>query len=280
MQKLTEIKNRIKSVSDTRKITGAMEMISIAKARKAEAQRAAYEPFFEKCFAVASAAAASDAVSGNRYCMPASDKARTLLIVVASNKGLAGAFNSSVLKAAEAALSSAPNAAVFSVGLAVKEYFAHKGYPIEADFSDCAGSLSLLDARKISDAALMLFDGKGGVGRVEIIYTHDKKAAEVVTRTLLPIEASKDASAAAEFDPAPEAVLKEMVPVYLGYAVHGALLESAAAEHRARRAAMNNAGRNAGEILGELTLSYHRARQESVTTELTEIVATGLGVRK
>ncbi len=280
MQRLTEIKNRIKSVSDTRKITGAMEMISVAKARKAAEKADANLPFFEKYFdAVKKAASAGDAAE-TKYCAPAPASAKTLYIAVAGSKGLAGGFNVNVLKQAYSAVTEAPEKRVlFTVGYEARDFFAHKGIVPDADFSESMANVTVKNARLISDAAHELFVG-GGAGRVTVFYTrHSGKAAEVAEVSLLPVAPDRKTPYPAEFDSSAKDLLDALIPEYLCWAVYGMLLQSEAAEHQARRAAMNNAGRNAAELLDGLTLTFHRARQESVTTELTEIVATGSGVR-
>lgn len=292
MRNLTDIKHRIKSVSDTRQITNAMETISVAKMRKAMVRYENSRRFFEATKKTIDDIVCKTGDIPSDYFSEPKEDAVALYIVVASDKGLAGGFNHNVLKHAWEQIEARKECRVFTVGQTTLEFFRKKGVSVDEEFADAAYDPDIRDAQKIADSVLKLFLSKQ-VDEIYISYT--KMTAGMTmkpdTLKLLPFSHSeaqklKDSVSLEkeyilseiEYDPSPSEVLRRLVPLYLKWIIYGALIQSSASEHCSRRYAMSNATKNASEILEDLNIQYNRARQEAITSELNEIITSSMGV--
>ncbi|HEU4650741.1 MAG TPA: F0F1 ATP synthase subunit gamma [Croceibacterium sp.] len=285
MASLKELKGRINSVKSTQKITKAKQMVAAAKLRKAQARAEAARPYARRLAAVVASLAskASAQAAMPRLLVGTGSDQKHLLVVANSDKGLAGAFNSNIVRAA---LTKA--AELKAAGKTVQFYLiGRKGRPAirrawpnaiigefdttemrEPDFDEAA---------KIADALRDIY--RSGDFDVAHIFYSRFKSALVQTAThlqIVPIAAPPQAledNAAIEYEPDEETILAELLPRYLRTLVLHALLENAASEQGASMTAMDNATRNAGELIQKLTIQYNRSRQAAITTELIEIIA-------
>lgn len=290
MKNFSSIKHRIKSVSDTRKITGAMETISVAKMRKAMLRYENNKAYFETVrqtmsnIVLYSRNVEHDVFAASRYENPA-------FIVIASDKGLAGGFNHNILEFARAELSVHACVHLFTVGQVCHEFFESQGVVADGAFADASFDPDVLQAQEMSkrlydlflqrkiDSAFILYTALEGHGKMfpnKLRLLPFDRAAVVQELHKSP----KEEAALQElvYEPSVEEVFDRLVPQYLTGIIYGALIQSSACEHSQRRAAMNNATRNASEFLADLTVEYNRARQEAVTGELIEIVTAANGV--
>ncbi|MDR3317976.1 MAG: ATP synthase F1 subunit gamma [Clostridiales bacterium] len=290
MRNLTDIKSRIKGVSDTRQITSAMETISVAKMHKAHQRYEANKQYFDKIRAVIKDIITRTKDVTHRY-IAEKRGGRAVFIVIASDKGLAGGYNHNVLNKAWELMSEYSERYIFTVGQVAREFFEHKKAVVDVEFTHATRDPTIRDAAEIADSIINLYD-QGLMDEVYIVYTEPETGAAAVARSMKLLPLSKetviggieDAPYKNEdyyreiyYDPSPEAVLNELVPQYLIGVIYSALIQSVAAEHSSRMAAMSSASRNATELLEKLRLEYNRARQESVTNELIEIVTSSFG---
>lgn len=292
MRNLTDIKHRIKSVSDTRQITNAMETISVAKMRKAMVRYENSKNFFEAAKNVIDDIVCHTGDIPNEYFSSEKPGDKALYIVIASDKGLAGGFNHNVLKHAYAQIEKLKNPTVFAVGRTVCEFFEKKGFPPNMEFADACYDPDRRDAERIAAAVLDLYKRKE-VDEIYVSYTKMFSGMVMKPDTLKILPFSKNdilrrrdamtaeeeyALSEIEYDPSPDEVLKRLVPQYVRWVIYGALVSSSASEHCSRRYAMSNATKNASEILDDLKIQYNRARQEAITGELNEIITSSMGV--
>lgn len=285
MKNLADIKARIKSVSETRKITGAMETISVAKMRKAMTRFENNRAYFAALRSVIADIAAHTRYVSNKYLKNDFRSGNTLFVVVASDKGLAGGFNHNILNLAYEKIRAAEKATVACVGLVASEFFRAKGIPVDIEFTFGSFDPAIGDAREITRTVLNLYDARAA-DEAYIVYTRLINSASMAPESLklLPLPADEfegetDEYSEIEYEPSPEEVFESLIPQYITGTVYGALIQSSASEHCSRRTAMNNATKNAGDILDELNTDYHRSRQESVTNEISEIVTAAMGVQ-
>ena len=297
---MRDIKGRIKSVSSTKQITHAMQLVASAKLRKtrerADARRAYTKYIIETMHMIANG---MDTQGENAHIfIKDNDSDRDLFIVVSSDKGLAGGFNSNVLKYATEKISQlSDNPAVCAVGVKAVDYFTRRRYEIAGSYTGESESPSLTLARNIGNAVTTMFLEQK-VDRVFIIYnrfvsvmsqvpdiiqllplTGDSLKADMIDTIGLEegegidTEKVNKLKSVMIFEPDAETLMETLVPKYFDNAIYGALLESAAGELAARRMAMENATDNADELISDLTLEYNRARQGAITQELTEIIS-------
>ncbi len=297
MASLRDIRTRIGSVKNTQQITRAMKMVAAAKLRRAQERIFTTRPYaFKIREMIGHLRQRLDPLSHPLF-RPREEVSAALLIVVTSDRGLAGAFNTNILKRAEehireqyADLRERGALHVVAVGRKGHEYFAKRGYPMEGDFRGVFNDLRFPIAGQIVDLAVEGYEA-GRWDRVEVVYNEFKNTISQnrIVETLLPVptgefitpvmEASADYGDAIEakgeveylFEPSPEALLERLIPEFLQYQLWRMMLESNAAEQGARMVAMDNATTNAGELLKNLQLTYNRARQAAITTEIIEI---------
>ena len=285
MASLKELKGRINSVKSTQKITKAKQMVAAAKLRKAQAAAEAGRPYAERLNAVMASIAGKVAGSEGAPKLlggTGSDQ-RHLLVVVNTDKGLCGGLNSNLVKAAKVKA-----AELVAAGKDVRFYLVGKKgrAPIKRDYANAitqqfdtadVRTPGYAEAEAIAAELIEMFDaGKFDVAHLVYPVFKSALAQDPVVEQLIPVPAPKagEASAAAvEYEPDEEEILAELLPRYVKTQLFGALLEREASEQGASMTAMDNATRNAGELINKLTIQYNRSRQAAITTELIEIIA-------
>ena len=274
---MKDIKRRIKSVGSTRQITKAMELVSSSKLRKAKQRAEQARPYFNELYKSMCEIASANTDFSTVFTQKREIKHR-LFIVVAGDRGLAGGYNSNVLKQAEAQQGPVT---VLPIGKRSQEYFAHHGADLFTEEVLLAADVSVGEcfalSRKITEGYL-----KGDYDAVKLCYTRfdSMMTQTAVTMEVLPltIEPTEEQKAAARrsqilYKPSSEEVFGAIIPEYVAGVLYGAVCESVASELAARRTAMDAATKNAGEMIEHLNLYYNRARQAAITQEITEIVA-------
>ena len=288
MPSLKALRMRINSVKSTQKITSAMKMVAASKLRRAQQQAEMARPYAIRMRRMLNTLAASVAESPNAPPMLAGtgkDQVH-LLIAVTADRGLAGAFNSSIGRAtrtrARALEAQGKTVKILAVGRKGRDYLRRElSSRITGDIS-YAGKrrIEYTDAAELAERITTMLNG-GEFDVATLIYNRFQSViAQVVTELqLIPVPATKDAAgddtsaALPEFEPDEETILNRLLPRALAVQIYTALLESAAGEHGARMTAMDNATRNAGDMIKRLTLNYNRARQANITRELIEIIS-------
>ncbi|HLO71007.1 MAG TPA: ATP synthase F1 subunit gamma [Flavipsychrobacter sp.] len=281
---LKEVRNRIKSVTSTQQITKAMKMVSAAKLRRAQDAIIQMRPYAQKLQEMLSniASASSD------MALPLAEERaaeRVLLIPITSDRGLCGAYNSNVIKATRQLIADKyatqfanGNVTILPIGKKGYEYFVKNNYKVVADFWTIFADLSFDNVRNAAVYAQKAFLNKE-YDRVELIYSQFKNAAtqKFVTEAYLPIPKVENTAGGKTsdfiYEPSKEILVQELMPKILNTQVYKAVLDANASEHGARMTAMDKASENANELLKNLKISYNRARQAAITTELTEIVS-------
>lgn len=281
---LKEVRNRIKSVTSTQQITKAMKMVSAAKLRRAQDAIIQMRPYAQKLQEMLSniASASSD------MALPLAEERaaeRVLLIPITSDRGLCGAYNSNVIKATRQLIAdkyatqfAKGNVTILPIGKKGYEYFVKNNYKVVADFWTIFADLSFDNVRNAAVYAQKAFLNKE-YDRVELVYSQFKNAAtqKFVTEAYLPIPKVENTAGGKTsdfiYEPSKEILVQELMPKILNTQVYKAVLDANASEHGARMTAMDKASENANELLKNLKISYNRARQAAITTELTEIVS-------
>lgn len=278
MANLKEIRNRIASVSSTMQITSAMKMVSAAKLKKAQDAITTMRPYSDKLTElIQNLSGAIDGDTPNPYTQlrPVN---KALLIVITSNRGLCGGFNSNIIKATNSYLSKNANASVDLITLGKKGNDSlSKNNNINTNNNAIFDDLSFSNASEIAEAFMQAFAQKE-YDRVDVVYNRFKNAATqvVTTETVLPISAetedSNSATADYIFEPTQEEIVNELLPKSVKMQLFKALRDSFASEHGARMTAMHKATDNATELRDQLKLKYNKARQAAITNEILEIV--------
>ena len=272
-----EIKNRIRSMESTKQITKAMEMVAASKLRRVQAQVQSSRPYFEIFQSTI-----SDIIRTNRdFSSPFLKKSaskKVMYIVIAGDRGLAGGYNSNVLKMVMNKIAD-QDAEVLPIGKRAVDYFKSHNVPILTESYALAADVTVGDCFSISRQLSRLFLS-GQFGEVHVAYTNFVSLLSQTPDTLqllplLPPESAEQKPSAnvTTYEPSNEEVFASIVPEYLGGVLFGALCESRASEQAARRSAMDSATQNAEEMIADLSLKFNRARQAAITQEITEIVA-------
>ena len=280
MSDTAEIKHRIKSVSDTHQITKAMELISVSKMRKAIEKQAVNKAYFDSVRYTIKDIMRHSSDIRHKYLVHRPNN-RTAYIVIAGDKGLAGAFNNNVLNLAWQHMQSRPVHYVVTIGQMARAFFESKGQPIDLEFTHAVTNPTLHDARGIMRDILDLYD-RNLMDEVVVVYTRMESTVsqkpELVR--LLPILESDIPSQGEStftgeilYDPSPKEVLNVLVPQYLVGMIYSVLIHSFASEHASRMLAMSNANKNADKMLESLNLEYNRSRQSAITTELLDLAS-------
>jgi F-type H+-transporting ATPase subunit gamma len=282
---LKEVRNRIKSVQNTQQITKAMKMVSAAKLRKAQDGIVQMRPYAKKLQEVLSNIVSNS--EGDLGMNLAVDRPveNVLLIVITSDRGLCGAYNSNIIKMAKATIAEKyaaqaqkGNVEIWTIGKKGYENFLKTKYRLDPQFKDIFLNLNFESVQAASQAAVKAFEEKR-FDRIEIVYSEFRNAAtqRYVAERFLPIPKieKKEGAKKADFifDPSKEQLITELMPKILNTQLYKAVLDAHASEHGARMTAMDKATENANELLKSLKISYNRARQAAITTELTEIVS-------
>jgi F-type H+-transporting ATPase subunit gamma len=276
---LRDIKTRITSTKKTSQITKAMEMVSAAKLNRAENNAKSFVPYMEKIQDVVASIALGSKDAAHPMLLSRPVK-KTGYLVITSDRGLAGAFNSNVLRTVYNTIQerhrSADEYAVIAVGRIGRDFFKKRGIPVMLEITALADQPSFSDIKDIASQTVSMF-ADGTFDELYMFYNHFVSAIQqdVTEKKLLPLTdiASSDKLTSYEFEPSQEEILEVLLPQYAESLIYGALLDSKASEHAARMTAMKNATDNAKELIRSLTLSYNRARQAAITQEITEIVA-------
>ena len=274
---MKDIKLRIKSVESTMQITKAMELVASSKMRRAKERVEHSRPYFETLHKTLTEIAAADPRARNPYLRRAEIK-KTLLIVIAGDRGLAGGYNSNVLRQAQ---QETGDVVVLPIGKRSAEYFVHHEVPLFTQEVLLAADITVGEcfqlARRITEGYC-----KGEYDAVKICYTRfdsmmtqTASTMEVLPLSIEPTEQQKAEARRSQilYKPSSEEVFRAIIPEYVAGIVYGAVCESVASELAARRTAMDAATKNAGEMIDHLNLYYNRARQAAITQEITEIVA-------
>ena len=274
---MKDIKLRIKSVESTMQITKAMELVASSKMRRAKERVEHSRPYFETLYESLTKIAAADPRARNPY-LRRDDIKRTLLVVIAGDRGLAGGYNANVFKQADAAEGPVT---VLPIGKRSAEYFAHHGAGLFTPEVLMAAYVSVSECFTLSHQITEGFL-KGEYDAVKLCYTRfdsmmtqTATTLEVLPLTIEPTEAQKAEARRSQilYKPSCEEVFGAIIPEYVAGVLYGAVCESVASELAARRTAMDAATKNAGEMIEHLNLYYNRARQAAITQEITEIVA-------
>jgi F-type H+-transporting ATPase subunit gamma len=286
MANLKEVRNRIKSVSSTQQITKAMKMVSAAKLKRATSAIVQLRPYANKLKELLANLSAS-LEDGSSPFLVEREPNKVLIIVVSSNRGLAGAFNANVIKTANNLIAAkyseqlkAGNVSIVAIGKKSQEFYQRRKYNVIGNNNDLYLELNFLNASKITESIMKGYlDGE--YDRVELVYNQFKNAAMqiLVTEQLIPVPkpTAKKEQKATQVDyilePSQQEIVEQLIPKNIKIQLYKAVLDSNASEHGARMTAMDKATENAGELLKALKLSYNQARQAAITTELTEIVS-------
>ncbi len=284
MANLKEVRNRITSVSSTQQITKAMKMVSAAKLKRATNAIVQLRPYATKLREILAQVSAS--VEGNNSPFT-QDRIPTkvLIIVVTSNRGLAGAFNANAIKTANNLIANKyadqfarGDVSIIAIGKRGHDFFTRRSFNVIGNHNELFNNLDFENVSKVTEYAMEQFK-EGNIDRVEVVYNQFRNAAvQILTSEqilpLLPEEKNEDV---AELDyiiePSKEKIIEELIPKAIKIQLFKAVLDSNASEHGARMTAMDKATENAGDLLRQLKLSYNQARQAAITTELTEIVS-------
>lgn len=286
MPSAREIRVRMNSIQQTRKITNAMYLISSAKLRKAKQEWDQTRPYFQALKAEVKRIFRTSGHVQSRYLYPDEGELPPNgtygFLVITADKGLAGAYNQNVLKEAHRLLQEHPQTKLFVVGEYGRQYFQRHQVPIERSFLYTAQNPTMQRAREITAELLDRFD-KGEMQKIFVIYTDMKNSLteNVSVTRILPFHRSaftaptdeKRISEPFEFFPSVTQVLENIVPSYVSGFIYSALIDSFCSEQSARMNAMNSANENAEKMLGELALAYNRIRQAAITQEITEVSA-------
>lgn len=282
---LKEVRNRIQSVQSTQQITKAMKMVSAAKLRRAQDAILQMRPYAQKLQEMLSNIVSNADAGLSIKLAEQRSVEKILLIVITSDRGLAGAYNTNISKAARnlvadkfSAQFNKGNVTVWNIGKKGWESLTRFGYKTSDTFKDLFLDLKFENVQKASEAAMKAFENKE-FDAVYIVYSQFKNAATqtFVTEPFLPIPKVEKQQGAKKadfiFEPDKEELIAELMPKILNTQLYKAVLDANASEHGARMTAMDKASDNANELLKSLRISYNRARQAAITTELTEIVS-------
>ena len=273
-----EIKNRIRSMESTRQITKAMEMVAASKLRRAQAQVSASRPYFEILYATIQDILRTNREFTSPYLQQRPGK-KVLYIVIAGDRGLAGGYNSNILKLVQAQLQD-KDAMVLPIGKKAVDFFKSKQVPLFSEAYAEAADMSIGDcftvSRQLSKAFLA-----GQFDEIHVAYTRFVSVLSQVPDaiSLLPLKKPEEEAVSGVlgcdtiYEGSSDEVFAAIVPEYLGGILYGALCESRASEQAARRSAMDSATQNAEDMIADLSLKFNQARQAAITQEITEIVA-------
>ena len=275
---MKEIKTRIKSVESTKQITKAMELVSSSKFRKAKERAESARPYFNTLYNTVQDIAKNTSNSRNVF-LKERKVNNVCYIVIAGDRGLAGGYNSNILKAV-LAHNKLGTGKVITVGKKAKESLSKRGYEV-IDYIESVEKCAYEDANRVAQTAMEAYKN-GEVDEVNLVYTEFISALSQEPKIvkLLPVTIDntntekevKKGKAAVQYLPSADAVLGYVLPKYVSGSVYGAIAESFASEQAARRTAMESATDNANEMISKLELVYNRARQAAVTQEISEIV--------
>ncbi len=282
MASMRDIKRRKQSVSSTQQITKAMKLVSTVKLQKARAQAETTSPYFYAMYNAVSSMLQKAGNIDNKY-LKANGSDKKAIIVITSNRGLAGGYNSNVVKLITGSDMAKEDCRIYAIGGKGAESLSAKGYQVVKDYSSIMEAPEYSDAMNICKEVLNDFV-TGQIGEIHLAYTHFKNTVSQIPTLmqLLPVAIDnqdvleKDNSGPQTlmtFEPNEERALELIIPKYITSLIYGALVEAVASENGARMQAMDSATNNAEDIISDLSLKYNRARQGSITQEITEIIS-------
>ena len=279
MASMRDIKRRKSSISSTQQITKAMKLVSTVKLQKAKSRAEQTNPYFNYMYKTVGSMLAKSGNINHPY-LNSGDSKRKAVVVITSNRGLAGGYKSNVVKLITQGDFNKEDLDIYAIGGKGADMLASRGYKIVESAPEIMENPTYADAAVLCRKVLDSFT-KGEVGEIYLAYTHFKNTVTHVPTLmkLLPVEfdeaelLAEDANVMMNYEPNEEEALDMIIPKYVTSLFYGALVEAHASENGARMQAMDSATSNAEEMISDLTLKYNRARQGSITQELTEIIA-------
>ncbi len=280
MASMRDIKRRKESIQSTGQITKAMKLVSTVKLQRAKSRAENSLPYFNYMYQAVSSMLKKSSNLSHPY-LNAGDSRKKAIIVVTSNRGLAGGYNSNIIKLVTGSGIPKEDALIYAVGRKGRDTLARRGYTIKADYSEAMNEPMFKDAIDIGRDVLEAF-ANNEVGEIYLAYTVFKNTVSHIPTLLkvLPVEMPAEQEEKAEpdlvlmnYEPEAEEALNLIIPKYINSLIYGALVQALASENGARMQAMDSATNNADEMIADLSLEYNRARQSSITQELTEIIA-------
>ncbi len=280
MASMRDIKRRRDSIQSTGQITKAMKLVSTVKLQKAKGRAESTKPYSDLMYETICNMLARSGNINHKY-LQAGESSKKAIITITANRGLAGGYNTNITKLITESGIPKEDIDIIAIGTKGKDYLARRGYNITEDDSEVINAPLYTDARNICDRLLERF-AAGEIGEIYLAYTSFKNTVvhEPKLIKLLPVSIdtegvnseSKDTTPM-NYEPAEDEALNLIIPKYVCSLIYGALIEAVASENGARMQAMDNATSNADEMISDLSLKYNRARQASITQELTEIIA-------
>ena len=277
MASMRDIKRRKSSIQSTQQITKAMKLVSTVKLQKARNRAEATNPYFNYMYKTVSSMLAKSGTIDHPY-LRGGQSNKKAVVVITSNRGLAGGYNSNIVKLITGGDFVKEDLDIYAVGGKGVEALSRRGYNIVENASEIMEALTYSDAAALCNKVLDAFT-KGEVGEIYLAYTHFKNTVSQEPKLikLLPVEIdpaeTDDSNVLMNYEPNEEEALNMIIPKYVTSLFYGALVEAVASENGARMQAMDSATSNAEEMISDLSLKYNRARQGSITQELTEIIA-------
>ncbi len=280
MASMRDIKRRRESIQSTGQITKAMKLVSTVKLQKAKAKAENTKPYFEHMYKAVNSMLRKSGNILHPYLQSGSSEKKGI-IMVTSNRGLAGGYNSNIIKMVMNSGISKEDAVIYAVGKKGRDALARRGYTIAEDYSEAMDEPVFNDATAIGRKVLDDF-AEGKIGEIYLVYTEFKNTVTHIPTwlKLLPVVVSEeeeedeaDKLTLMNYEPEAEEALDLIIPKYINSLIYGGLMQSFASENGARMQAMDSATTNAEEMISTLELSYNRARQGAITQELTEIIA-------
>ena len=279
MASMKDIKRRRDSIQSTGQITKAMKLVSTVKLQKAKGKAESTKPYSDLMYETICNMLARSGNINHKYLVPG-ESSKKAVITITANRGLAGGYNTNLTKLITESGIPKEDIDIVAIGTKGRDYLARRGYNISEDDSDVINEPLYTYARSICDKLLESF-AAGEIGEIYLAYTSFKNTVvhEPKLIKLLPVSVDTDGLSSGEdttpmnYEPAEDEALNLIIPKYVCSLIYGALIEAVASENGARMQAMDNATSNADEMISDLSLKYNRARQASITQELTEIIA-------
>ena len=278
MASMRDIKRRKGSIQSTQQITKAMKLVSTVKLQRAKQRAEQSQAYFTGMYQTVQKMLAKSGNIDHPY-LRSTGSDKQLVIMITSNRGLAGGYNSNVVKLITQGDFQKENLKITTIGKKGKDAMVRMKYELAGDYSDIIEEPTYQDAMEIAREALDIYS-RGEVGEIYLAYTHFKNTVvhEPVLMKLLPVETAgakiqEEDNIPMNFEPKEEEALALLIPKYITSLIYGGMVEAVASENGARMQAMDSATSNAEEMISDLTLLYNRARQGSITQELTEIIA-------
>ena len=284
MASMKDIKRRRDSIQSTGQITKAMKLVSTVKLQKAKGKAESTKPYSDLMYETICNMLARSGNINHKYLVPG-ESSKKAVITITANRGLAGGYNTNLTKLITESGIPKEDIDIVAIGTKGRDYLARRGYNISEDDSDVINEPLYTDARSICDKLLERF-AAGEIGEIYLAYTSFKNTVvhEPKLIKLLPVSVDTDGLSSGEdttpmnYEPAEDEALNLIIPKYVCSLIYGALIEAVASENGARMQAMDNATSNADEMISDLSLKYNRARQASITQELTEIIAGAIAI--